>query len=532
MTAARGASRSRPLDAWRGVLSVGLVGGAVALYLCLVGIVPIFSTRPLVRDMVSLGQLSLLLTFLAAGYMAARRAPEGIVRELLAGAVAGVISGLFLSGLILVDSAVTLRSFLPNASPDLRGADHGQRPGHRRLLDSHCGGLVVGLLGAALAVLPRPARELILIDLAVLILVGLFAGIVRQRMMSGDFGDYGDLARAAFASEGLTVGGTIVTLVVTTLACLAWTSLHMRARIRSLAPIQRRNAGIVLAVVLFIGVLILPWLGGTFVAMAVALVALYILMGMGLNITLGFAGLLDLGFVAFFAIGAYTVALLSSSGPFGIAGLSWWLAVPVAVIVAMAFVCSWACPSWASAATTWPSPRLASARSSRCSPAPTCSRPARRPAGHHHHPRSPSPRRPRRLRRAGADLLHLPRLRGRGGLRRLPLPGLATRPLLDGHPGGRGRGRGLGVNLVQSKTLAYMLGGGFAGWRRHLAGLVGAVFSIDHRACALHQRGRRRHRRRHGQHPGRRRGCASCSSGCPSSSESSPTIATSSTASS
>ena len=44
------------------------------------------------------------------------------------------------------------------------------------------------------------------------------------------------------------------------------------------------------------------------------LVALYVLMGLGLNITLGLAGLLDLGFVAFFAVGAYTVGLLTSTG--------------------------------------------------------------------------------------------------------------------------------------------------------------------------------------------------------------------------
>ena len=35
-------------------------------------------------------------------------------------------------------------------------------------------------------------------------------------------------------------------------------------------------------------------------------------MGLGLDLTLGLAGLLDLGFVGFFAVGAYTVGLLTS----------------------------------------------------------------------------------------------------------------------------------------------------------------------------------------------------------------------------
>jgi branched-chain amino acid transport system permease protein len=60
-------------------------------------------------------------------------------------------------------------------------------------------------------------------------------------------------------------------------------------------------------------------------------------MGLGLNITLGLAGLLDLGFVAFFAVGAYTMGLLTSTGEYGIAQWSFWAAVPVAVVVAMLF---------------------------------------------------------------------------------------------------------------------------------------------------------------------------------------------------
>jgi branched-chain amino acid transport system permease protein len=339
MSALEGAApRSPSLEAWRGVLTVGLIAGAVALYLCVVGIVPVFSSRPLIRDVVSLGQLSLLLTFLAAGFMAVRRAPPGVTQGLLAGALAGLISGLFLSGFVLLSTVVELRSFLPNASPDLfEVLTMGSDPVVNGFWIPSVVGLVVGALGATLALLPRRIRDLVIVDLVVLILIGLFAGLVRQRMLSGDFGDLGDAARWAFASEGLTVAGAIVTLAVTTLAYLAWTGFHVRARLRSLAPAQRRTAGIVLGFVLAGLVLVLPWMGGSFVAMAVALIALYILMGLGLNITLGFAGLLDLGFVAFFAIGAYTVALLTSTGPFGIADLSWWLAVPIAVIVAMAF---------------------------------------------------------------------------------------------------------------------------------------------------------------------------------------------------
>ena len=42
------------------------------------------------------------------------------------------------------------------------------------------------------------------------------------------------------------------------------------------------------------------------------IVAVYVLVALGLNIVVGYAGLLDLGYVGFFAVGAYTVACSTS----------------------------------------------------------------------------------------------------------------------------------------------------------------------------------------------------------------------------
>ena len=56
------------------------------------------------------------------------------------------------------------------------------------------------------------------------------------------------------------------------------------------------------------------------------------ILALGLNIVMGFAGLLDLGYVAFYAIGAYTTAFLAS-GHFGI-HISWWIVVWIAVAAA------------------------------------------------------------------------------------------------------------------------------------------------------------------------------------------------------
>jgi branched-chain amino acid transport system permease protein len=59
---------------------------------------------------------------------------------------------------------------------------------------------------------------------------------------------------------------------------------------------------------------------------------LYIILGLGLNVVVGFAGLLDLGYVAFYAIGAYTYGLLAS-GQFDI-HISFWLVLPLAALLA------------------------------------------------------------------------------------------------------------------------------------------------------------------------------------------------------
>ncbi|WP_404393407.1 branched-chain amino acid ABC transporter permease [Humibacillus xanthopallidus] len=60
-------------------------------------------------------------------------------------------------------------------------------------------------------------------------------------------------------------------------------------------------------------------------------VATYVLVALGLNIVVGYAGLLDLGYVGFYAVGAYTVGVLSSEH----GSLPWLWCVPIAIVVAM-----------------------------------------------------------------------------------------------------------------------------------------------------------------------------------------------------
>ena len=89
-------------------------------------------------------------------------------------------------------------------------------------------------------------------------------------------------------------------------------------------------------IVILIGLVILfgtPLLLGNYWNYALGTVGIYVLMGLGLNIVVGLAGLLDLGYVAFFAIGAYTMGLLTSPEPIGIQ-MGFWGAMIISVLLA------------------------------------------------------------------------------------------------------------------------------------------------------------------------------------------------------
>lgn len=81
-----------------------------------------------------------------------------------------------------------------------------------------------------------------------------------------------------------------------------------------------------------VGLLIWPFMVSRGSVDLATLTLIYIMLGLGLNIVVGLAGLLDLGYVAFYAIGAYTYALLSSYF-----GLSFWICLPIAALMAALF---------------------------------------------------------------------------------------------------------------------------------------------------------------------------------------------------
>jgi branched-chain amino acid transport system permease protein len=91
------------------------------------------------------------------------------------------------------------------------------------------------------------------------------------------------------------------------------------------------RAGGVVAPALLAAAIILPFIPGIGRSQLdlATLVLIYVMLAWGLNIVVGLAGLLDLGYVAFYAVGAYSYALLAQ-----FFGLSFWVCLPLAGILA------------------------------------------------------------------------------------------------------------------------------------------------------------------------------------------------------
>jgi branched-chain amino acid transport system permease protein len=322
---------------WGGVIKLGLVGGAVALYLCLVGLVVTFGERDIIGDFIAFGHTMLLLIVLATGYMTAQRvAPTDSGRArlssaLVGAALAGLLTGALVALLIVIADAIDLRAVLINVSPELIDLLRFNQETAQGVLLWLIGGAVAGALGGGIRLL-RPWQRVALVQaIAVVTVVGLLRDILRVVLSGQKFLE--PVSDFLFASAGLTQGGAVALFVVTVgfSSAQSLRGREMRSRVQSLPPRQQVTlnwASIALGLVLL---MIMPMLLRSFLTNVIDKVGLYILMGLGLNIVVGFAGLLDLGYVAFYAIGAYTMAVLTTTGNLGGAEISFWAALPISI---------------------------------------------------------------------------------------------------------------------------------------------------------------------------------------------------------
>lgn len=327
---------------WISVVQIGLIGGAMAVLLSLVGMVEAFSKRDIIAGVISLGQTLLLTITLTIGYIAAKRNGSSNWRSILISSLlAGLIVGGLVAGLVLLSKVVNLRAVLVNASPALfQVLTFKQKSTPMAVLYLLASGAGVGLIAGLIYLLPPRVRQAVILGLVWVALIGLLQDLIRLTLTP-----WPQVAKAvswmfgAKNQKGLSVIGAVVVFVVITLGNYLWVSWKPTAQVRyRQMPASRQNMmryGSLLIIALLL--IFLPNLLGPFLSEVATTVGLYILMGLGLNIVVGFAGLLDLGYVAFFAIGAYTMGVLTTTGGELTTSAQWtfWEALPVAVAAAV-----------------------------------------------------------------------------------------------------------------------------------------------------------------------------------------------------
>ena len=167
-------------------------------------------------------------------------------------------------------------------------------------------------------------------DLKKFIVYSLFLGILIVPMVG--------LPGTTFqAARALTVWGGIVGLLAigTLFRTIRHTDAYQRGVFSGIASVQSRIATILkrMPVKYYIGILLVvvivyPLIADNYMIDVGITCLIYIVLGLGLNIVVGLAGLLDLGYIAFYAVGAYSYSLLNLYF-----GLSFWACLPLGIIL-------------------------------------------------------------------------------------------------------------------------------------------------------------------------------------------------------
>ena len=304
---------------WRKVLRWGLICGGALIAMCLVGMPVEMDRRAIIERYLSLGYLTVLFIPVLVGWVASTQVVlEGVEArkqgpfDLVTGFVVGAIGGGFLALLMVALDSWNLRDPLVNWSPKLfrfLTYENGMGFGAVAWIVT---GAVLGLVGASFHIVPRTVRRVTSFVVFGLISLSILESLIDD-LSEGFRLEW--LDEFMFAKKGgLTVTSTIVIGAVIGVLSLV-TDGRMKAateRYRNMEGVERQKTSIVLFVVIAVLCGVLPMFLGKIMNELLANVGLFLLLALGLNIVVGLAGLLDLGYVAFFAVGGYTTAVLTS----------------------------------------------------------------------------------------------------------------------------------------------------------------------------------------------------------------------------
>lgn len=319
-------------------VQIGLIGGVVALLMCLEGMVEVLAARELIAGIISAGPALVLITFYLSGQLALSRPQLSghSAKAVMVGLVAGLVDSAMVATLILLYGALPgMRSIFVNTSPAMVKLLTFGQPlpvGIPLLLVL---GAILGAIPALLRFIPSAVARSLILAAAALFMIGLLQDLVKTTAQN--LKALSPLISFLFAQNGFTTRGAVTLLVLIFAISLGWSTrgMEIRTGYRRLPAVQRRTLTWVALAVLVAFLLALPALLGLFFSEVLVNTGIYVMMALGLNIVVGFAGLLDLGYAAFFAIGAYTMGVLTSSEFVYHIGWTFWEALPVSVLAAI-----------------------------------------------------------------------------------------------------------------------------------------------------------------------------------------------------
>ncbi|MBI3914448.1 MAG: leucine/isoleucine/valine transporter permease subunit [Chloroflexi bacterium] len=319
-------------------IRVGALGGIIIVFMGMIGMLETFSKRQIIFGVLDMGHLIIFVVFYLTAYFALKR-PHGQVERSQQGRWHGGVAGLVNAASLVVLAIIltilpAIRNVFVNMTPallELITFEKGLAVGSILLLIAGAGlGAFVGYYFYR----PNPILRELLFTISLVLLIGLLQDLLRVTFQYIPF-----LSAILFETSGLSLFGAALLFAIILGGFEQWRRRGdgWKARYNALPTPKRKQYSRTLFGFLIAVVLLLPWILGLFFSEILVNVGLFVLMGLGLNIVVGFAGLLDLGYVAFFAIGAYTMGVLTTLSP-EIAfhpGLNFWIILPFALVISV-----------------------------------------------------------------------------------------------------------------------------------------------------------------------------------------------------
>jgi branched-chain amino acid transport system permease protein len=319
----------------------GLIAGLAMSFVAGIGMVETFNNKILISPIVTLGYATLFALPLVVAWVSTKREVlEGFeteppnIRDMLAGAMIGAVGGVATSLYVLLVNSVDLTDTFPKMGPLMVQEMTFDKEIGVGLAILTVGAIIAGAVGGAVRLLPDQARRavgqgtlwvlaLAFLELVVTDVFG-FAPVIT------------DFIYALNGGLNMYAAVTIFFVVAVLAYFFKGGSSVLRDRLVGADPKGRSRPSMLAFILIASGIVVLPMVLGGVINELLINVSLFMLMGLGLNIVVGYAGLLDLGYVAFFAVGAYTTAVLTSPiSPTWHPELGWWAALGVAMLMAI-----------------------------------------------------------------------------------------------------------------------------------------------------------------------------------------------------